>query len=157
MKRIVICILVFAMAALAACNTDTPKEVTMNAAEIYAEVYAVSGYGTMTAVPDRDLTDIYAIDPDKVADRAWYMSDNPSLNADEVAIFKAVDEEYAAELVTIFNQRIEDQKLVAMSYSPAEFSKLDNAQVVQSGCWVYYAVGTEYAAMMDVLGTIFVE
>lgn len=151
---------VFAVAALSlvGCNSgekQAPKEITMTTAEMYSAVYAVSGFGTMTAVPQRDLTEIYAIDISKVAEYTWYSSENPSLNGDEVVIFKATDAEYSDVLVSVFEERIANQISVAEKYSPSEVAKLRQTQIVKNGCWVYYAVGDNYSSMMSVFGTIF--
>ena len=130
---------------------EKPITVTKTAAEIFADVKAVSGFGNMTAVPTRDYMDIYGIANNNVEDAAWYMSENPSLNGDEVAIFKAVDEQFAKELVSVFESRIERQKQVAESYSPEELAKYQKTQVTRVGNWVYYVVGDNYTQMMNVL------
>ena len=155
MKKIVSIIafvsIVLVMAAGAACGSNAPKEVTKTASEIYQLVSAAGGFGGMTAVPARDMEDVYGIDTAKIADSAWFMSENPSLNADEAGIFKVSDEAYAAELSNLLKDRIARQLQVAETYSPEEASKLKAAQVVTAGSWVYYCVGAENAAMMEVL------
>lgn len=135
-------------------ENDVPSQtVTKSAAEIYNAVAAVANFSGMTVVPTRDYTDIYGIDASKVEESVWYMSENPSLNADEVAIFKLSDESYADELAGLFKDRIERQLQVAETYSPDEAAKLKDAQVVVKGGWVYYCIGAESDAMMKVLGT----
>jgi len=155
MKKLVSVFTVFCMIlalclSLAACGGGESHEVTKSAAEIYNAVAAAGKFGGMTPVPARDLSDVYGIDAAKIEDSAWYMSENPSLNADEVAVFKVSDAAYAAELTTLLQGRIARQLEVAETYSPDEAAKLKAAQVVTVGNWVYYCVGTENAAMMDV-------
>lgn len=148
---------VFALGSVACKGSDKPANdvpsavTTKSPAEIYNAVAAVAKFDGMTVVPTRDYTDIYGIDPAKVDSSVWYMSENPSLNADEVAIFKLSDETYAEQLSKLFKDRIARQLQVAETYSPAEASKLENAEVVVNGSWVYYCVGAEAEAMMKVL------
>ena len=135
----------------AACTGNKPKEVTKSAAEIYTLAAEAGKFGVMTPVPAADLTDIYGIDASKLEEHAWYMSENPSLNADEIGIFKVNDAAYANTLAGILNDRIARQLNVAETYSPEEAAKLKNAQAVAVGSWVYFCVGSDNAAIMNVL------
>lgn len=147
----VIAIILIMALGIAACGGSEPKEVTKSASEIWNAVSAVAKFEGMTPVPARDMGDVYGIDSSKIADSVWYMSENPSLNADEVAIFKVNDESYAGELGTLLKDRIARQLQVAETYSPDEAAKLKAASVNVVGNWVYYCVGAENAAMMEVL------
>ncbi len=156
MKRIVSVFTLVMMALalmLTACSGSSEKEkqVTKSAAEIYTAVSEAGKLEAMTAVPSRDFSDVYGIDAAMIEDSAWYMSENPSLNADEVAIFKLSSEEYAKTLATLLKDRIARQLQVAEIYSPEEAAKIKAAEVVTVGNWVYYCIGTENAAMMNVL------
>lgn len=164
MKKLVSTIAIVALALLfalsfAACNkADKPGEgnshpIIKSPAEIYTAVSAVADFGGMTIVPTRDYTDIYGIDSSKVEQSVWYMSENPSLNADEVAIFKLSDESYAQELAQLFKDRIARQLQVAETYSPQEAAKLQNAEVFAKGAWVYYCIGEKAEAMLTVLNS----
>ena len=142
--------LVLVLALSCACSGKGPKEVTKSAAEIYAAVAQAGKLGAMTPVPATDLSDVYGIDVSKLEEHAWYMSENPSLNADEVGVFKVNDESYAQTLADKMYDRIARQLAVAETYSPDEAAKLKAAQVVTVGNWVYFCVGGESSAMMDV-------
>ncbi|MBR4658219.1 MAG: DUF4358 domain-containing protein [Clostridia bacterium] len=146
----VLCI-AFVLVSAACGGNDGPKEVTKSAEAIYALVSTAGKFGGMTAVPARDMEDVYGVDPSKIAESAWYMSENPSLNADEAGIFKVNDAAYADTLAGLLRDRIARQLQVAETYSPDEAAKLKAAQVVTAGDWVYYCVGAENAAMMEVL------
>lgn len=121
-------------------------------AEIYDLVKEVAGFGDMAAYPTSKYFEEFGVDPAKLEDSVWYMSSNPAVNADEVAIFKVKDASYAEELAGICSSRIERQKQLAATYSPEEAVKLENTEVKVVGSWVYYCVGDNYDAMMDVLG-----
>lgn len=139
----------------AACGKkpDSPVNTDVTAKELWEKVSAVAGYGSMTAVPVGDYMDVYGIDRTKLADSAWYMSENPSLNADECAIFKLADASYADTLAGILRDRLSRQLSVAKAYSPEEAGKIENAEVVVIGSFVYYCVGDNAQAMTEAVRT----
>ena len=158
MKKLVSALLVLVLVLTAAsfgCSggndkpDNTEEAVGFNGAalDVYNAANAVSGFGTMTAVPKADYSDIYGVDTSKVEDSVWYVSENPSLNADEIAVFKLSDPSYAETLKGIFEARIARQLSVAETYSPEEAGKLENASVTVLGSWVYYCVGSASEAM----------
>ncbi len=160
--RTIAFILVLCMAAslcFLGCSGSEPAadKPEKTAAEIYEDVLAVSGFGAMTPVPKRDYIEIYGIDANNLADYVWYASDNPSLNADEVLIFRLEKESYADVLITLLEKHITTRLRVAEDYSPEEAAKLSQVEVKKvsnsQGLWVYFCVGSEYAKMMDVLKT----
>ena len=161
-KTIIITLaLVFALSLIfAGCGkveeiANTPiVDSVFTVSQIYDKVKEVAGFGGMTAVPQRDYSDIYGIDASKISESVWYMSENPSLNADEVAIFKLSDSSYADTLAGIFRDRISRQLEVAKTYSPDEAGKLEKAEVVVAGSYVYYCVGKASDAMMAVFKTL---
>ncbi|MCR5610976.1 MAG: DUF4358 domain-containing protein [Clostridiales bacterium] len=147
-------VLVLSLSSFLACNKDPkPAGDPVTVAQLWESVKAVSGFSEMTAVPERDYMEVYGIDSTKLAESVWYMSENPSLNADECAIFKLSDTAYAGTLAEILKGRIARQLSVAESYSPEEATKLKNAEVVTEGSFVYYCVGDNAEAMMNVIRT----
>lgn len=167
MKKLVSALLVLVMAAALTAsfgcsggsdkpaNTEEAVDFNVTPLGAYNAAFAVSGFGNMTAVPKSDYSDIYGIDASKVADSVWYVSENPSLNADEVAVFKLSDASYAETLKGIFEARIARQLSVAQSYSPEEAGKLENASVTVLGSWVYYCVGASSDAMNSAINGLF--
>lgn len=154
---ILILVTVMTCAIAVGCKKNEGSEgsvVTDTIEQLWDKVKAVSGFGNMTAVPKADYSDVYGIDASKVDSSVWFVSENPSLNADEGAIFKVNDPAYAETLAKIFRDRIERQLKVAETYSPDEASKLQSAEVVVSGNYVYYFVGKASKAMTDVLKAI---
>ncbi len=146
-------VMLLSVIAFAACNDNNgPKPAAnVSASELWEQVKAVSGFGPMTAVPARDYGDIYGIDSSKIAESAWYMSENPPINADECAIFKVSDPAYAETLKKIFEDRVARQLALTETYSPEQAAKLKGAEVVSSASWVCYCVGEGYADMMTVI------
>ena len=141
---------------LAGCGKkdDNKPSTLLTVGELWAKVNEIAGYGAMTAVPKSDYSDVYGIDASKIEDSVWYMSENPSLNADETAIFKVSDASYAETLAELFRGRIDRQKKVAEAYSPDEAAKLERAEVVVAGNYVYYCVGTANTAVTNLLKTL---
>lgn len=135
-------------------NTQDNGGAALTAAEIWNKVNEISGFGEMTAVPKADYSDLYGIDAALIEDSVWYMSSNPSMNADETAIVKAKNAADAESIAEVFRARIARQKDVALAYSPAEATKLNNAEVVVSGSWVFYCVGENGEAMTDLIGSL---
>lgn len=129
-------------------NNATPD---IAAADLYAAVSGASGFSDMTAVSSRDISEIYGISTDSVDEYVWYMSSNPSLNADEAAFFYAKDADSAKALVGIFEARIERQRKVAESYSPTELAKLNMTEVTRFGNLVCYVVCSDYDSAMNAL------
>ena len=151
MKRIISLIMVVAVIlsvfAFAACGK--PKTVNKSAQEICSAVIEKSGFGAMTPVASRDYMDIYGIDTSKLAESAWFMSENPAVNADEIGVFKVSEAAYAETLSKIISDRIARQLQVAETYSPEEAGKLKSAQVVTQGDWVFYCVGDNASDMLN--------
>lgn len=131
-----------------------PAVEKITAEQLYNDVLAVSGFGNMTAVSKRDYAEIYGIDANNFLDHIWYQSENPSLNADEIAIFlvKNEKEHYVSVLKSLLEKHIETRLNVAESYSPEEAGKLREAEVTtvqgKTGTWVFFCVGSEYDDMM---------
>lgn len=147
-----------ALFTMSACNNnnggdDPAPSANITPSELWDKVKAVSGFGGMTVVPLRDYTDVYGIDSTKIAESAWYMSENPSINADECALFKVSDASYAETLKKIFEDRVARQLALTKTYSPEQAAKLENVEVVSVGSWVCFCVGDNYADMMNVINS----
>lgn len=141
-------ILVLSAVFLAAC-AGSPKDV--NIPDVYDKLIATGNFSEMIKVPERELSEIYGIDTGKLKQYVFYMSENSSINADEIAIFEVSDPEYAAELEKICNKRLERQREITSSYAPDEFAKLKPTEVRRVGNYVYYAVGNNYDSLIKIL------
>lgn len=154
-------LLILSAALFAACNkpavpaeSPAPADETaapVDLAFVWESVKTAAGYEAMTAVPKTDLNDIYGIDVSKLEDQVWYMSENPSLNADEFAMFKLSDASYADQLAAILDARIERQLQVAETYSPEQAAKLRNAKVFTVGSYVYFCVAENNDAALKAI------
>ncbi len=71
--------------------------------------------------------------------------------AEEIAVFRCVDEASAAALKQAAQQRLQEQKAAYESYAPLEIPKLDNALLRASGVYVVCVVAEDYDAVRPIL------
>lgn len=136
--------------ALTGCG-KAPKEVTSTVPEIYNKLVATGHLPAMTPVSERDMIEIYGIDATKILQGAFYLSENYAVLADEVAIFEAVDEEYANTLLGILQARLKSKADLAATYSPEEYAKITKTTAYRVGNYVYFVVSSEYDALMEIM------
>ena len=143
--------LVIAIVAFGACSgSNKPKE-PADVNEVYGKL-TQSGYlPELTAVPERDLFEVYGIDSSKVKQWVFAMSENYSLDAGEVAIFEVNDTEYAAELASKLDNHLQRIKAVSKDYSPQQSAKLEPVEVKTVGNYVYLIVGENYNALLKIM------
>ena len=136
-------------ACLTACGKPAKKEADVNA--VY-ELLKQSGFlPALTAVPERDLGEIYGIDASKLKQWVFAMSDNYSIDAGEVAIFEVNDDGYVQELSAKLQNHLDRIKAVSKDYSPQQSAKLEPVEVKTSGSFVYLVVGENYDSLMKIV------
>ena len=141
----------------AACNNgeqgnqgSTPKQADL--AEVYGKLVESGKLPALTKVPERDLSEVYGIDKDKIKQWAFGLSENYAVNAGEVALFEVNDEAYAATLQEKLQNHLDQTKRVAKDYSdPHQSEKLEPVEVKRVGNFVYLVVGEDYSALMQIL------
>ncbi len=150
MKKIFALVIAMLTLTLCACSgTTTAKQADVN--EVYNELIATGKFDTMVSVSERDMYEIYGIDLEKIKQAAFYVSENSSINADEIAIFEVSDEEYLDTLYNILTTRITDQIRLCENYSQTEASKLNKTSVVKIGNYCYYIVNDNYSDLMSIM------
>lgn len=111
-----------------------------------------SGYlPELTAVPERDLFEVYGIDASKLKQWVFGMSENYSIDAGEAAIFEVNDSAYVAELSQKLQNHLDRIKAVSKDYSPEQSSKLEPVEVKAVGNFVYIVVGENYNQLMKIM------
>lgn len=170
MKRIIAVFIVFSTVialAFPACGNeqDNPKTNDANATpktdvgsvseidihDVYNKLIESGYYGQMLPVDDRDMQEIYGIDTGKIKDSAFYMSDNPAVNADEIAIFEVSDPEYMDTLYNILRNRVDAQLRLTETYSVEQHDKLSKTEVKVVGNYCYYIVNDNYSDLMGIM------
>lgn len=156
--------LVTALAAFVGCtpNNGKPEESAKPAesaapkqadlSEVYEKLVASGKLPALTKVPDRDIYEVYGIDKDKLKQWAFALSENYAVNAGEVALFEVNDASYAGELAEKLQKHLDQNKKVAKNYSdPKQAEKLEPVEVTTVGTYVYFVVGEDYGALMQIL------
>lgn len=133
----------------AACSSNKPKQA--NLAEVYEKLIASGKLPALTKVPERDLFEAYGIDKDKLKQWEFALSENYSVEAGEVALFEVNDEAYAETLVSKLQNHLDRIKAVAQNYAPSETAKLEPVKITRIGSFVYFVVGEDYNALMQIL------
>lgn len=151
MKRRNALIMLAALIGLVSIVSCTPsvKEVDVN--EVFEKLNATGYLSSMIPVSRSDLYEVYGIETDKIEQAAFYLSENSSMNADEIAIFELADAEYADTLFTMLRSRIERKIRIAEEYSMEETAKIKKTEVCHVGNYVYYIVCDEYNELMKIM------
>lgn len=152
MKKFVTIILtlVSVFCVFAGCTgNQTAKQADVN--EVYNKLNETGDFGQMLPVSDRDMYEIYGINMDKIKQAAFYMSENSSIDADEIAIFEVNDPEYLDALYNILCTRIANQINLAKTYSQDQTAKLEKTEVKKVGNFCYYVVSDNYNEHMKLM------
>lgn len=133
------------------CSKEPAPKAHADVNEVYQKLIATGYLPELTAVPERDLSEIYGIDKGKLSQWIFAMSENYSIDAGEVAIFEVNDEAYAPELAQKLQNHIDRIKSVSESYSPEQSAKLEPVEVKTVGSYVYLIVGENYNELMKIM------
>ena len=87
-----------------------------------------------------ELSVYFSIDSKDVDDMLIYISSDGT-KADEIAVCRAVDYSALDRIKSSFNDRLEERRTSFKNYIPAEYDKLVNVQVNESGLYCFYTVG----------------
>ncbi|MCH5278460.1 MAG: DUF4358 domain-containing protein [Christensenellaceae bacterium] len=152
MIKRVITYLITAMAAISFLVSCKPSEAKDANVQAVFDKLAATGYlATMIPVSNRDMFEIYGIETDNIKQAAFYMSENYSTNADEVAIFETTNVKYAKTLESILKARLTTKANIAEKYSAYEYGKIKQSSVVRIGNYVYFVVCDEYNELMRIM------
>lgn len=95
----------------------------------------------LSPIPNETAAMLYGFDAAKVSEMQVFCSTGAT--AEEIALFKAVDEAAAKEIKAAVEARIEAQKESYENYVPAEVPKLEKAIVLTGGLYVVYVTANE--------------
>lgn len=141
---------VFTAAVFAACSKPLNNG-PVNLQAVYNKLIESGKLPELTAVPERDLFEVYGIDSSKLYQWVFAMSENYSINAGEVAMFEVNDESYVPELQQKLQNHLDRLKAVSKDYSPDQSAKLEPVQVTTVGKIVYLVVGEDYSSLMKII------
>lgn len=152
MKKFIVIILTLALAfcTFAGCTGNGPVK-QADVSQVYSKLIETGDFGQMIPVSDRDMYEIYGIQMEKIKQAAFYMSENSSIDADEIAIFEVSDPEYLETLYNILCTRIANQINLAKTYSQDQTVKLEKTEVKKVGNFCYYVVSDNYNEHMKLM------
>ena len=148
-KKIIssICAILLLAVSFTGCGgkkTDIPLN------ELYAKIEETGLLPPMTEVDSAAMENVYGIDPSKLADHVFFVSEDTALS-DEVAIFKVNDPEYTETLYGMLVSRVDAKARMAEGYSAEEYAKCKKTSVVRSGEYVYFIVNDGYDTLMRLM------
>lgn len=155
MKRILSVLLVLVLAALilsfSGCGTDDaaqPREYDLEA--VAAELTASDAFSDiLSAVTVETGSKFYGFDTADVKESVMYCSTGAT--AEEIGLFKCVDEAAAARVLESAQARGTSQKAAYESYAPAEIPKLESAVIKADGLYVFYIVANDYSGVNSLI------
>lgn len=140
-KKITACILSSLVSVLMLCScggtSDADVKELFSAAQNSGAVFE-----ELVDVENSEISYLFNIEEEWFSDYSAAVSGNLAY-ADEIAVFKASSSENAVNIKESLEKRVESRKKVLESYAPDEFKKLQNAEVIVKGKYVYLVVGKD--------------
>lgn len=86
---------------------------------------------SLTKIQDHIIYNLYLLEEDDLECSTVYVGSGAT--AEEIAIFKASEEDKVSNIITAVNTRVSDQKDAFSSYLPAEVKKLEEYKLLVKG------------------------
>ncbi len=151
MKKIVICMIVLGLVlTLTACGGGgSKKDVDLDAlaSELTASAAFTMDMGQYAMQPEL-AAPTYGYDAADVASAKFFYNNG---SAEEIFLAQASDEEAAARLEQLCEDRTANQQTVLSSYNPDAIPRLQNAVIARSGVYVALVVANDAAAAQTVV------
>ena len=152
MKRLVALVLTAMMmiSVLAGCGG---KEKYISFDDIYTELTTAIDFSAsnMQKQTEAALNNYYYIDPNTLENYSIYMSDYATGNADEIAMFQVKEEDQAAAIKALINDRINDLKVRYEDYKPEEMDKINKAVIMEEGNYIFVVISPNADQAKEVL------
>lgn len=137
--------------AVNAENNDAAQAVTVE--DMYSQIEALGVLPEMIDLDDAYISGYYGIAEDSISEKVFAVAED-ALKADTVIIVKSVDESKAAEIKGLLT-KINNQRMFELeSYNPEQYSRVENAVINSSGCYVYYIVSDDNNAVVQIIEII---
>lgn len=118
--------------------------------ELAMDIYNTNEFSDILDTVSAEAAEgLYGIDPADLENS--YVMCSTGATAEEIGLFRCVDEDAAARVQAKAKDRIESQKAAYESYAPEEIPKLDDAVIKSTGVYVFYVVSTDSAEVEKVL------
>lgn len=119
--------------------------------EALEEMLAEAPIAESMELTEEDMLNFYGIRADQMEDFAA-VTCSMGIEADELVLVKAADEDSAQEIEALLQQRLENRKSEFRNYSPEEYEILTKGSVERDGVYVRLIVSPqseELAAIYD--------
>ncbi len=145
-KTISIITILLSLAVFSSCSSEV-KEVDLS---VFSDklLNEIEYKDVLFEVDDNTITEKFGVDLSQVKSKKVYMSTGAT--AEEIAVFEASDEDYAATIYDALQERIEVQKGDFADYNPNEMSKLNDSVLEIYGKYVIMCV-SDYSDKADEL------
>ncbi len=141
--------LVGLLAALCLCLTacgGEEKTADLDVHEALAAMLEEAPIEEAMELTEADMLNFYGIEADQMDDFAAALC-AVGIKADELVIVKAADEDSAAAVEALLQQRIENRKSEFQNYIPEEYEVLTHGTVARNGVYVRLIVSPQYEAL----------
>ncbi len=119
-------------------------------ADLYDEIVAAAGLGSMYQVDGEDLLDSYGIDVSGCTDYVFYQADTAP-SADTVALFNCKDSASAESIAEGLQIFLDNLMVTNEGYAPEEYAKASKASVETKDNFVYLIVCDKLSAAEEVV------
>lgn len=130
---------------LAGCSSPNPgKELPSPAVGELADklVQATTFEDELMEINSDVIGNLYEIDDEAIAEHKVYASSSGS-TAEEIAVFKAANEESVSYVETMIQARVQDLKINFQDYVPAEMAKINSAVTLKKGLYVALIIAND--------------
>lgn len=146
MKKVLI--VVFCSLMLCGCS-NSGKNVSLTAMSDDVVTLSVG----LVQVPKSEIPSYFNLSEADFENCAVFVSLSGE-RTDELAVFKAYDEEGLSNIVSAVNSHLREQRAAFRDYAPSEFAKLEKTVVRTDGLYCYYCV-SEDAEVKQLLSRYF--
>ncbi|NLK39407.1 MAG: DUF4358 domain-containing protein [Clostridiales bacterium] len=152
---VIIALAVFSVLAvfLSSCKKETPKDIVIDI-NVAADklLSSVSYDDELSLLDDEAALNLYGIEESAIVEGVVYVG--TAATVEEIAIFRAVDEETVDDIIARYNDRINLQRTVYADYRPAEVPKLDAAVVKKQGTVAILCISNDAEAAEQIVKDI---
>lgn len=108
---------------------------------------------SMITLDSELLADFYGITPDTYSQAVIYFSET-GIDADEIWLIEAIDEENAADIAALANQNLANKIASFENYLPDEYEIAKEGKVITTGNYVLLLVSPEVDAMQSYIDSL---
>lgn len=137
---------------LAGCGGAPAEEVDLHAA--MEEMLAEAPIAEALELTEEDMLNFYGIEASQMEDFAATAC-SMGIEADELVLVKAVDEDGAQAVEELLQQRLENRRSEFRNYSPEEYEVLTQGSVERNGLYVRLIVSPEAEELAAIYDSYF--